>query len=108
MAESFNDKAAFDKCLAEAAASKKITVVDFTASWCPYSQRIEPKFKAFAKDYKNINFRLCDVESSCANGANVSAMPTFKFYKDGKEIAEDTLEGADDKELKKLLEKHSK
>ena len=106
MAESFNDKAAFDKCLAEAAAGKKITVVDFTASWCPYSKRIEPKFKEMAKNYKNINFRICDVESSCANGANIGAMPTFKFYKDGKEIPDDFIEGADEKGLTKLLEKY--
>ena len=103
MAESFENKEAFDKCLVQASAGKKVTVVDFTASWCPYSQRMEPKFKAMANDFKNVNFRICDVESSCANGANIGAMPTFKFYKDGKEIAEDTIEGANENGLRKLL-----
>ena len=34
-------------------------------------------------------------------------MPTFKFYKNGKEISADMLEGANEEKLRELLKKHN-
>ena len=39
--------------------------------------------------------------------ANIEAMPTFKFYKNGAEIPEDTLDGANEEKLRELLAKHN-
>ena len=39
-----DDKAAFDAAIA----SDKLTVVDFTATWCPPCQMIKPKFEELA------------------------------------------------------------
>ena len=56
-------------------------------------------------------FRKCDVEQEgdnpCAKDAEIEAMPTFKFYKNGKELPEDMLEGANEEKLRELLKKHN-
>ncbi|XP_064638834.1 thioredoxin-like [Lineus longissimus] len=99
-------KADFDKALIEAA--DKLVAVDFTAVWCGPCRMIGPKFVAFAEsgDYPNVVFYKVDVDknSETAESEEVSAMPTFKFYKNGKKV--DELVGASEPGLKAILDKH--
>merc|ERR1712054_569248 len=64
----------------------KLTVVDFTASWCGPCQRIAPAFAKLAEEYgETAVFIKVDVDEAedIAAACGISAMPTFQFYKSG-------------------------
>jgi len=89
-----------------AIASDKLTVVDFTATWCPPCQMIGPIFEKMAGDFEGANFVKVDVDanSETAEAAGISAMPTFQFYKNGEKI--DEMCGADEAGLRARVEKN--
>ncbi|KAI4380595.1 hypothetical protein MLD38_006768 [Melastoma candidum] len=88
--------------------SDKLLVVDFHAKWCPPCQYIAPKFKELAAQHKDVDFVKIDVDAfkDVAEGFQVTAMPTFIFFKGGKEL--DRLLGADEDELKKKIDQLKK
>ena len=121
------DKAAWDKCHADA--GSKLVVVgalahaaarcspppsnrrsfcctDFTATWCGPCQRVAPAFAKMADDYPDAVFVKVDVDenSEVAELCGISAMPTFQFYKGGKKV--DEFSGADSEKLKAMVEKN--
>lgn len=79
--------------------------VDFTATWCGPCKMIAPKFDKLAEKYSSIKFIKVDVDenSETAEAYGISAMPTFKFFKNGIE-AERELVGADEAELDEKLQ----
>ena len=81
-------KAEFDAVLAEAAAAGKAVVVDFTATWCGPCQRIAPLFAQLASEFPQAEFIKVDVDENqeTAAACQVSAMPTFKVFRDKKEV----------------------
>jgi thioredoxin 1 len=87
----------------------KVTIVDFTATWCGPCKMIGPIFENFSKDkdYSNVKFIKVDVDEleDVSSEAKVEAMPSFFVYKNGKKV--DELVGASEGELKKLIEKHN-
>ena len=81
-------------------------VVDFYANWCPPCKRIKPVYGQLATDYKGkIVFSEVDVDRAkdISMNLNITAMPTFIFYKGGKEI--ERLKGANEAKLREALEK---
>lgn len=70
-------------------------VIDFFATWCGPCKRIAPFFEKLAESVKSVSFFKVDVDESpdLVNEFDVSAMPTFVFLKDGKEVKR--VEGAD-------------
>ncbi|XP_068647931.1 thioredoxin H-type 1-like [Aristolochia californica] len=88
----------------EGADSKKLVVVDFTASWCGPCKFITPILVELAKKLHDVNFLKVDVDElkEVAAEWTVDAMPTFIFLKEGKEI--DRLVGARKEELLKKIE----
>lgn len=74
---------------------KGAVVIDFFATWCGPCKRIAPTFEALAKSLTSITFLKVDVDESpeLVTQFDVSAMPTFVFLKDGREITR--VEGAD-------------
>lgn len=81
-----------------------LTVVDFYAVWCGPCKAIAPVLDQFASQLPNVTFIKVDVDQSgdIAREYQVSAMPTFKLFKNGKEVGE--LVGADPNRLRQLIE----
>lgn len=73
----------------ETAKSGMNLVIDFTATWCPPCKMIGPIFEEMAKDpaYQSFVFMKCDVDDAkeVARLCEISSMPTFIAYKNGKE-----------------------
>lgn len=64
------------------------TIVDFSATWCPPCKFMAPLFEGHAKNHPNIKFVHVDIDEVMDTMedelSDVSAVPTFKLYKDGK------------------------
>merc|ERR1711924_439927 len=98
-------KADFDACLKDA--GSKLVVVDFTASWCPPCQRIAPVFAAMAEELAADAILVkvdVDANAETAKACEISCMPTFQAFKDGKMV--DKLEGASEEGIRALIAKH--
>lgn len=65
-------------------------VVQFSASWCGNCRIMKPKFKKLATENEAITFVLVDAENSPESRklANVSNLPTFATFVDGKLVNE--------------------
>lgn len=65
-------------------------VVQFSASWCGNCRIMKPKFKKMAAENEAITFVLVDAENSPESRklANVSNLPTFATFVDGKLVNE--------------------
>eukprot|EP01068_Selenidium_serpulae_P016305 Selendium_serpulae@DN6285_c1_g1_i10.p1 len=93
----------FTKTISEAG---KLVVVDFTATWCPPCKRIGPVFAALESEHPDVLFLKVDVDEGeeIAQSQQVSSMPTFKYFKEGKEV--DHFSGADEAKLRQYIAKH--
>ena len=70
--------------------SNEKVVVQFSASWCGNCRIMKPKFKKLAAENENIAFILVDAENSPESRklANVSNLPTFATFVNGKLVNE--------------------
>jgi thiol-disulfide isomerase/thioredoxin len=69
------------------AANKKV-IVQYSASWCGNCRIMKPKFKKLSSENEEITFVLVDAEKSPESRklANVSNLPTFAAFANGKLI----------------------
>ncbi|KAJ7386509.1 glycerol ether metabolic process [Desmophyllum pertusum] len=97
-------KEEFDKFLKDA--GSKLVVIDFYAEWCGPCKAISPKVEKFSEEFSDVCFAKVNVDDNgdTAESEGVTAMPTFKLYKNGKKV--DELVGANEQKLKALIEKH--
>lgn len=67
-------------------ADNKVVVVDFYADWCGPCKMIAPKFAVFAESYPSAKFIKVNIDhlETVAESENVTSMPTFKVFRDGK------------------------
>jgi len=96
-------KEEFDAFLKDAGST--LVVVDFFAEWCGPCKKIKPTFVRFAEEFAGkAFFAKVDVDDNgeTAEAEEISAMPTFKLYKNGEKVTD--LTGADEKKLKALIE----
>lgn len=75
-----------DDTLQNILASSKKVVVQYSASWCGNCRIMKPKFKKLASENDAMTFVLVDAENSPESRkmANVSNLPTFATFVDGK------------------------
>ncbi|MES1910169.1 MAG: hypothetical protein MHM6MM_002816 [Cercozoa sp. M6MM] len=67
-----------------------LVVVDFFATWCGPCKRVAPALKRFAAEYEGrVSFLKVDVDEmpEVTEENEITAMPTFVFFKDGSEVA---------------------
>merc|ERR1711976_757570 len=101
-------KAEFDEILK----NNEVVFVDFTASWCPPCKMIKPIYEELAEEHKDkpkVKFVKIDVDDNDAVAAEykIRSMPTFKVFKNGKEVEEDGFGGASVEKLKDLVTKYT-
>ena len=97
------DESAYESAVANDSGS----VVYFTATWCGPCRKISPVFEELASSAEaSKTFLKVDVDDQpdIAAAAQVTAMPTFVFYKGGKKV--DTMVGADVNKLQDLTKAH--
>ena len=88
-------------------AAESLSVVYFTASWCGPCKMISPIFEKVSEEHPTTSFLKVDVDDQAEVAAmcQISAMPTFQFYKSGKVI--DKIVGADAEKLISYVKAHS-
>nr|CAB3452580.1 unnamed protein product [Digitaria exilis] len=93
--------------MGKAKETKKLVVIDFTASWCGPSRSIAPVFVEFAKKYPHVVFLKVDIDElrDVAEEYEIEGVPTFHFVKGGEKI--DIVVGANKDELQTKVEKHA-
>ncbi|RUS81858.1 hypothetical protein EGW08_010381, partial [Elysia chlorotica] len=89
------------------AETKIIVVVDFYTTWCGPCKVIAPQLEEWA-DEKERNVLLAEVDvenGETAEAAEVSAMPTFHFYKKKKKNDQkiDEVAGANENALRENI-----
>ncbi|WWD21925.1 thioredoxin [Kwoniella shandongensis] len=85
----------------------QLLVIDFHAVWCGPCHAIAPVLEQLSNSYKHVKFVKIDVDKQqqLAQRFRISAMPTFKFLKGGREI--DELKGASPPQLNQLISRHA-
>lgn len=99
------DEANFDQELESAGA--KLVVVDFHAAWCGPCKNIAPVYTELSKSFTNVVFLKVNVDDceSIAKRYNVTAMPTFIFFKSKVPVTQ--MKGADPKALRSKVQEYA-
>eukprot|EP00827_Trimyema_finlayi_P001641 TRINITY_DN1678_c0_g1_i5.p1 TRINITY_DN1678_c0_g1~~TRINITY_DN1678_c0_g1_i5.p1 ORF type:complete len:122 (-),score=43.98 TRINITY_DN1678_c0_g1_i5:95-460(-) len=94
-----NDLAEFQQILK----TNKFVMVDFFATWCGPCKAIAPDFEKLPASFPGVIFFKVDVDQGETIAAQeaISAMPTFKAYKDGVKL--DEVIGANLGKIKDIL-----
>lgn len=84
--------------------SETPSVIDFYATWCGPCKAISPVFDKLAKAIPEAQFARVDVDVAheVAITNEITAMPTLKLFKHGKETGK--IVGADLQQLIKLIQ----
>lgn len=79
-----------DEEFEELVGSGKVSICDFSASWCGPCRMLAPIMEDLSDKYKGKYFFYnIDIDSAeeLANKFNIQAVPTIIVFKDGKELA---------------------
>ncbi|MBQ7266271.1 MAG: thioredoxin [Firmicutes bacterium] len=78
--------------------ASKVSVVDFSATWCGPCKMLAPVFHEIAEEYENVDFYSCDVDENNELAAKfgIMSVPTLMVFEKGKAV--DSLSGFRPKE----------
>merc|ERR1712025_214867 len=95
------DKADFDEQMKQAGG--KLVVVDFFAVWCGPCKMIAPKLEAMDAEMDDVVFLKVDVDEcdELAKEHEISAMPTFIFFKNGEKV--ERFSGANEEKIRTTI-----
>ncbi|CAM8881750.1 unnamed protein product [Rhodiola kirilowii] len=97
----FHSTSQFRAHIKASKSSKKLMVIDFSASWCGRGpcRYTEPLIIELADKYSEVDFIKIDVDElpAVSRDFGIQAMPTFVLLKNGKEV--DKVVGANMDEL---------
>ena len=84
---SISSMKAFEDALLEGKKHGKRVICDFYATWCPPCKVAAPIYGNLSKEHTNVLFLKVNVDEArdVARSCDISAMPTFKSYAEGKE-----------------------
>uniref|UniRef100_A0A2K5E0F0 Thioredoxin domain-containing protein 8 n=1 Tax=Aotus nancymaae TaxID=37293 RepID=A0A2K5E0F0_AOTNA len=70
------------------AAGHKLTVVEFSSTWCGPCKRMCPIFHAMSVKYQNVFFANVDVNNSpeLAETCHIRRIPTFQMFKKSQKV----------------------
>lgn len=79
-----------DDTLLNLVTTNEKVVVQFSASWCGNCRIMKPKFKKLATENETLTFVIVDAENAPESRklANVSNLPTFATFVNGKLVGE--------------------
>ncbi|AET38239.1 Trx3p Ecym_2518 [Eremothecium cymbalariae DBVPG len=91
-----------------AISNKKLSLIDFYATWCGPCKAISPHIANLSQEFKDINFYKVDVDENpdIARHCRITAMPTFVFFQSGDNLGK--VVGADPKGIKEGLIRFAK
>lgn len=100
-----NDEDEYNNILKTSSESQLI-IVKFSAKWCGPCKTIAPKYDALSKHFTKCLFLYIDIDelSDASTVQDVSAVPTFKLFKNGTLVSR--FSGADIPKLENLIEKN--
>ncbi len=70
--------------------NEKPVVIDFWAEWCHPCKMMAPAFEAASKKFPEAVFAKLNVDENMdvSSSLGVMSIPTFKVFKNGKEVGE--------------------
>ncbi len=94
---------AYPDDLRNALARDGLVTVYWTASWCGPCQQIAPIYDDLAGEHPQSTFLKVDVDehAELAADAEIQAMPTFQFFREGEQVNE--IVGADVASLQEFV-----
>eukprot|EP00741_Cyanophora_paradoxa_P021903 tig00021428_g21143.t1 len=83
-------------------------VIDFSASWCGPCRTVAPMFEKMSTEFPGVKFAKVDIDEcqELALQYSVSAVPTFTFLVNGKQV-ESQVRGGDIGKVRTIVEKLS-
>lgn len=80
-------------------------MVDFFATWCGPCRAISPHVQKLSDKFTNVSVNKLDIDKvpSVAQSQNISAMPTYKLYKNDQLVEE--VVGANPRRIEALFTK---
>ena len=106
---SIHSLAEWDALLESAAEKKQVVVMDAYATWCPPCKAAAPIFAQMSEQFteESTIFAKVNVDEArdVSKRLGISAMPTFKFFKDKKELEQQQGWPGED-QLRRVLKYH--